>query len=186
MFVPIKDYPGYMVNENGIVINKKGHVMRPALSNVGRPRVTLEIYDENGKLLKRDNKSISRLVAETFIPNPENLPVVMHKDNDPLHNHYTNLKWGTQSENIRQAFDEGRKVSPNKDKDLEKNLYEVYNNDRSDVIKCKGAQGVADLLGYKNSKTVRPGVVKSGKYEGYTVENTHIKVIKPISFEDTI
>ena len=60
MMVEVKGYPGYMINENGVVINKKGHALRPALSNVGRRRVTLEKYDENGKLVSRTNKSIIR------------------------------------------------------------------------------------------------------------------------------
>ena len=176
MFTDIKGYDGYKINQNGIVINKKGHMMRPALSNSGYLRVPLEVYDENGKLLHRDNKSIHRLVAETFIPNPDpdNLKVVMHKDNDKLHNHYTNLKWGSQSDNIRQAFDEGRKDSPNRC------LYEVYNN--TENIKCKGISGVAELTGLSET-TVRPGKIKSGKYTGYTIKNTHQKIKPAIYFK---
>ena len=180
MMVEVKGYPGYMINENGIVINKKGHVMRPALSNVGRLRVALERYDENGKLVSRTNKSISRLVAENFIPNPDNLPIVMHKDNDILHDHVSNLKWGTQSENIQQAFAEGRKISgPN----FTTNLYEVHNEDNSISYKCKGTKGVAELVGFSSERNVNPGVIKSGKYEGFIITNTHKKIISPIIFE---
>lgn len=181
MMKDIKGYNGYKINENGVVINKKGHAMRPALSNTGRLRVSLEIYDENGKLIKRDNKHIHRLVAETFIPNPNNLPVVMHKDNDPLHNHVNNLKWGTQSENVQQAFDEGRKTS---NQPRPKNVYEVYNDDRSEVIKCKGVEGVAELTGFVVNY-IRPGKIKSGRYKNYNIENTHKKVEIPISFINT-
>lgn len=176
MMKDIKDFPGYKINENGVVINKKGHVMSPAISNTGYLRVALETYDENGKLVKRYNKSINRLVAQTFIPNPDNLPVVMHLDNDTFHNHASNLKWGTASDNMRQAFDEGRKFSPK----ATKCLYEVTNGE--DSIKCKGTEGVAELLGYTTQKTVRPGEVKSGKYKGYTVVNTGIRLKYPIHF----
>ena len=48
--------------------------------------------------------SIHRLVALHFIPNPSNLPIVLHKDNDRLNCHKDNLKWGTQSENIKQIY----------------------------------------------------------------------------------
>ena len=146
MFKDVIGYPGYKVNENSIVINKNGHVMRPALSKTGRLRVALEIYDDDGKLLRRDNKSIYRLSAQAFLPNPDNLPLVMHLDNDTLHNHISNLKWGTPSENMIQAFNEGRKVSPNLDVHT-KNLYEVSNIDKSEVIKCKGREGVSNLIG---------------------------------------
>jgi hypothetical protein len=51
---------------------------------------------------------VSRLVALAYIPNPENKPIVCHKDNNPLNNNVNNLYWGTQSENIRQCVKEGR------------------------------------------------------------------------------
>ena len=47
------------------------------------------------------------LVAEAYIPNPDNLPIVMHLDSNKENKHYTNLKWGTPSENTKQAYDEG-------------------------------------------------------------------------------
>lgn len=182
MFKEVPNYPGYMVNENSIIINKKGHALQPALDNMGRPRVGLETYDENGKFICRDNRYIYRISAEVFLPNPQNYPVVMHIDNDVLHNHISNLKWGTQSENIRQAFDEGRKVSPNKDKH-ERYVYEVSNKDGSDIIKCKGCKGVSELLNIAE-KTVRPGLITSGRYKNYTIRNTGIKAIQPIYFKE--
>lgn len=181
MMKDIKGYDGYKINENGVIINKKGHVMRPALSNVGRPRVALEIHDDNGKLIRRDNKSIHRLVAEAFIPNPDNLPLVLHKDNDPLHNHVSNLRWGTASENMQQAVNDGRMPTIRL---MPKNVYEVCNDDRSEVIRCKGLEGVAELLEVTKNY-VRPGKVKSGKYKDFNIINTHEKVKVPISFINT-
>lgn len=51
----------------------------------------------NGSISK--NVKIHRLVAEAYIPNPNNLPIVMHLDDNPLNNIVSNLKWGTYKEN---------------------------------------------------------------------------------------
>ena len=48
-----------------------------------------------------------RLMAEMFISNPNQLPVVMHKNNDKSNFDISNLKWGTQSENVAQAYADG-------------------------------------------------------------------------------
>ena len=62
---------------------------------------------------KNISKRVHRLVAEAFIPNddPKNKTVVMHKDNNKTNNNVENLKWGTISENTRQAFDDGLAVN---------------------------------------------------------------------------
>lgn len=47
------------------------------------------------------------LVAEVYVPNPdpEHNTIVMHLDNNKENKHYSNLKWGTVSENTKDAFD---------------------------------------------------------------------------------
>lgn len=52
------------------------------------------------------NYYLSRIVAEAFVPNsnPEVNTIVRHLDDNPLHNHYTNLKWGTHKENTWDAI----------------------------------------------------------------------------------
>ena len=54
-------------------------------------------------------KRVHILVAEAYVPNsdPEHNTIVLHKDSNKANKHYTNLKWGTVSENTKQAYEEG-------------------------------------------------------------------------------
>lgn len=63
---------------------------------------------EDGTII---SKRVHRLVASAFIPNPENLPIVMHLDNDKSNNRVENLAWGTISENTQAAFNDGLMVN---------------------------------------------------------------------------
>lgn len=51
---------------------------------------------------------VHRLVAEAFIPNLLNLPVVHHKDHNPANNAVVNLEWSTHSHNTKEAIKAGR------------------------------------------------------------------------------
>lgn len=65
--------------------------------------------------LYKNNKcktfSIHRLVAINFIPNPDNLPQVNHKDGNKLNNTITNLQWCNNSENQLHAYKLGLQPS---------------------------------------------------------------------------
>ena len=57
--------------------------------------------------LKRSTKFLHRIVAEAFIPNPENKPQVNHKDSNRENNQTGNLEWVTASENILHGYKYG-------------------------------------------------------------------------------
>lgn len=89
----------YEVSNLGRVRNIKTHklVMQSVVVS-GYKRVTL--YKEN----KSKTKLVHRLVAEAFLPNPNNLMIVNHKDENKLNNVVTNLEWCTQSYNTTYHY----------------------------------------------------------------------------------
>ena len=63
--------------------------------------VNIYFYDENGKNIGYKKKNIHQLVAEAWIPNPNNYDEILHIDENNRNNHYTNLKWGTHKQNMQ-------------------------------------------------------------------------------------
>lgn len=93
-----RDIPGYEglyeVSNLGRVRNKKtGRILKPFKNTNGYFRLDL---CKNG--IRRAAK-VHRLVAEAFIPNPQNLPCVNHKDENKINNCLDNLEWCTYEYN---------------------------------------------------------------------------------------
>lgn len=110
----IPGYPGYYISKRGVlysrwdingkgVLKKRYHKKVPHLNKNGRYIIGLS---QPG--LGTTKWLIHRLVALVYIPNPEKLPYVCHKDNVPTNNSVSNLYWGTQKDNMSQAYREGR------------------------------------------------------------------------------
>lgn len=91
-----------MVSNGNWMRLAKGRVLNPFVSNAGYMLVHIII---DGKKI---NKLVHRLVAQTFIPNPDSLKEVNHKDCDRTNNNVDNLEWCSRSYNIqyREKFGE--------------------------------------------------------------------------------
>lgn len=81
----------------------KERILKPGTNRYGYLHVNL--YKNN----KRKDFLVHRLVAEAFIPNPDNLPLVNHKDENPSNNFYTNLEWCTNEYNLNYGTAQQRK-----------------------------------------------------------------------------
>lgn len=88
----------YLINEQGEIFNTvTNKYLSGSVFNNGYRMVRLTI---NGS---KKAFGVHRLVAQTFLPNPLNLPVVNHKDGNKLNNTLENLEWVTYSENSKHA-----------------------------------------------------------------------------------
>ncbi|MBO7526481.1 MAG: HNH endonuclease [Clostridia bacterium] len=122
---PIKDYENlYEISNFGVI--RKVKTKRP-----------LKVfYRTNGyyttslcKNYKVTMIYLHRIIAETFIPNPNNLPCINHKDGNKTNNDLSNLEWCTYSDNNRHAYETGlkncKKVAQY---DIDGNLINIYNS----------------------------------------------------------
>lgn len=100
-----KKYNDFMeVSEAGDV-KSHGKLIKGEIVKNGYRRVHVSHNGKSYKFL------VHRLVAEAFIPNPERLPVVNHKDGDKLNNNKNNLEWITYSGNLSHAYKTGLRSS---------------------------------------------------------------------------
>ena len=97
---------GYKVSNYGEVFSVKANRELKQETNTAKRvygvrkvrRVSLRVNNVQKHYL------VHRLVAEAFIPNPENKPQINHKDGNPENNRVDNLEWATRSENQKHRF----------------------------------------------------------------------------------
>lgn len=114
--VSIKDFPDYYITDTGDVYSTVyNHIYNPNKElrklkfGVGTANYLSVVLCKNGQHYR---KFVHRLVAEAFIPNPENKPEVNHIDGNPSNNRVENLEWVTRSENIKHSYRFlGRKIT---------------------------------------------------------------------------
>ena len=96
----------FRVAENGCIYRRRNdYYVLAAQSNTSRNCryliVTGMVYG------KQKHFYVHRLVAEAYIPNPENKPTINHIDCNPRNNHVSNLEWATHKENSCHAVENG-------------------------------------------------------------------------------
>lgn len=164
IYKDIKGYEGlYQISkEDATVINvKTGKCKSVWINNKGYKCIDL------AKDGVTKHKLLHRIYAETFIPNPNNLPIIMHLDNDKFNISETNLSWGTYSDNNAQAIHDKLKPLPIPDN---RKLYCI--SDGPEVkYAAYGQNAILSEIGYGNAHTVRNALhrgstIKFGQYAG--------------------
>lgn len=98
----IVGFPMYTLHKDGKIYSRyTGRFLHPTVDATGYPTVVL--VNKSGKF----KKSIHRLLAEHYLPNPENKPQVNHKDGNKTNYTLDNLEWSTAKENSKHAIETG-------------------------------------------------------------------------------
>lgn len=97
----VEGYPSYEVSNSGDLRNTlTGKVLKPSLT-AGYKRYCLQSSGSKSYM------TAHRLVAITFLNNPDNLPQVNHIDANKLNNDVNNLEWCTAKQNMQHAWSAG-------------------------------------------------------------------------------
>lgn len=158
---PIKNFSNYRIDKKGNIWScvssmiakrdKKGRILNvvSCISNfkklkpLSKKSYPMVILCKDGKKFA---KTLHRLVAKTFLPNPTNYPCVCHKNNIKTDNRVENLYWGSYSMNIKQSFADGRKHV---------NKGEESNLSRLSLAQVKLIRLMAEQFLWKQSKIVK-------------------------------
>jgi hypothetical protein len=97
------EYKEYYVSDKGIV-RRRGRFLLPSINKKGYEVVYPSNRNKEGY---KTSVLVHRLVAEAFIPNPENKPQVNHKDGNKRNNCADNLEWVTNLENHNHKLEKG-------------------------------------------------------------------------------
>lgn len=167
----IKDYENYFIYDNGDVLNTTTNkILKGSIGTNG-----YKYY----RLSKNSTKQMfyaHRLVAEAFIENLDNLPVVNHKDGNKLNNNIDNLEWVSYSENAKHAHNleliQKRKKSEYYTIDLENEQWKKipnYHYSISSYGRVRNDESLLLLQGSLASGYLKVRLSKEGKAKDYMI-----------------
>ena len=152
----LDDYPNYIITRDGKIYSKSYKKYLSTRINSGYEYVTLYNNSKKGKDL-----SVHYLVGKVYIPNPDNYPMLNHKNFDKKDNRIENLEWISYSENMKH-FGQKNGISVIK-LDKDDNVIQTYNtikdasvhnniSSRTITNSCNGKQKTARGFKWKFEK----------------------------------
>lgn len=156
-------YDNIFIDGEDVYVQKASgmHKLCKWVDNVGYYQV---VWRENGK---RKYVRVHRLIAETLLPNPNNLPQVDHKDGNKLNNALSNLEWVSNAENTQRGYNSGLYHSSKRSHKIS-----AKHKTTGKVEIYKSIRSCADALGL-NRKTIT-AILKQQKANNYDYEFQYV------------
>lgn len=188
-FKPIEGFDGrYMIDCNGNILSMFRYSNQHKII-LEEPKYLHPMINTKGYkwvcLYKGSRKPyhflVHRLVALTFLDNPENKRCVCHKDNNKLNCKVENLYWGTDLENLSQAIDDGLIPScPVAKLDMEGNILDVYLSQseagKLNNIKSKHIYRCVNNIKRKTAYGFKWKRITKAEYEHYIIGRNSVKL----------
>ncbi|MDX1371594.1 MAG: NUMOD4 motif-containing HNH endonuclease [Nitrososphaeraceae archaeon] len=151
VFRKLKHKPRQLTEDKLFINGMWFKELKPTNNNSkGYYRVELRL-----KPKERSNYSIHRLVALLFVDNPKNKEQVNHIDGDKSNNHYSNLEWVTNKENLDHAIKLGLRKSIDTD-EIIRLLKTTYLTQAEIAEQCNVHPTSVEKILYNNNEVQRP------------------------------
>ena len=156
-WITIAEFPQYQINENGTV--RHSITLNERKATVGKRGYWVISFKKNGKFYLR---TLHRLLAIAFIPNPENKREINHIDGNKLNCSLDNLEWVTPQENIIHARVTGLHIS-----DGDKKVGQYLNGELICVFKSASEASRVLSISRGNICSCARGNTRLKTYKGY-------------------
>lgn len=151
----INGYPKYLITDCGLIYSQKlKNYLKP---NTCTEYATISLYQNKQPKSLR----IHRLVAQCFLLNPHDYPVVNHKDGNKFNNCVSNLEWVSHSQNTKHAIEIG--TLPGKRK--VRQIHEITGSVIAEYDSIKEASSATDIISTSIVKAAKGHRITAGGYK---------------------